>query len=292
MSSPIDIKDPRQDSTIQELTGIEKIIRRMAIGLTAVFVFEIISIIVGYIGLFKIKVVTVLWFFYEMLFAIFVIMTPFILIITIPSAGYIIFRYLKQNGNRRATLIVTIAAALNVSALLSIFAFQNAAYHEAIKDIKHTATTEKDWVGKTLPSFTFQNIREGLSSIALKDLAGKPSVLIFWTTYDIPWSSNLKHAHDLYNQKEKLNINILAIAVDESKDDVKRFLDAHQDNMSIYHDPKSSYNHGLSIYGAEKVLVVDSMARLQVILGSPNSLQEIKTALDQIRQIESSSTSR
>lgn len=282
MSLPIDIKDPRQDSTIQELTVTEKIIRRIAIGLTAVFVFEIISIIVGYIGLFKIKVVTVLWFFYEMLFAIFVIMTPFILIITIPSAGYMIFRYLKQNGDRRTTLIVTIAAALNVLALLSIFTFQNAAYHEAIKDIRNTATTEKEWVGKTLPGFTFQNIREGLSSIALKDLAGKPSVLIFWATYDIPWSSNLRYAHDLYNQKEKLNINILAIAVDESKDDVKRFLDAHLNNMPIYHDPKSSYNNGLSIYGAEKVLVVDSKNKLQIVLGSPKDFQEIREALDKV----------
>jgi len=53
--------------------------------------------------------------------------------------------------------------------------------------------------------------------------------------------------------------------------------------MPIYHDPKSSFNHGLSIYGAEKILVIDSENKLQIVLGSPKDFKEIKEALNKVQ---------
>jgi hypothetical protein len=112
--------------TSQELTSLEKIMRRAAIVLNVVFAFEILFIVIGYIRIFLTQVTTGLWFFWEMFFGVFILITPYTLLITLPSAIYIIFRYFTQNGNRHVTLIVTIAAALNILALLGILAIQYA----------------------------------------------------------------------------------------------------------------------------------------------------------------------
>lgn len=144
MSLPINLRNQQQDSIIQNLTRFQRITRRIAIVLTTLFTFEIIFIFVGYVGQFQLRVVSGFWFFWLTFYGIFVIITPFILIITLPSAGYFIFQYFKRNRNKRITLIVSIAAALNILALLSIFAFQKAAYNEAQKDKKELLNRQQD----------------------------------------------------------------------------------------------------------------------------------------------------
>lgn len=283
MSPSFDVKSFQKDSSIQELTTLERIMLRIAKVLNVVFSFEILFIIVGYVGLFLLQAVTVLWSFWEMFFLVFVLITPYILIITLPSAGYTIFRYLRRSKKRGITFIVVMAAVLNILALLSIYGIQYSAYHQVMKETKNNPPIKKDFIGTTLPNFNFHCITEALPPITLRDLEGKTSVLIFWATYDTPWSSNLRYAQDLYAQKEKRNINIFAVAVDESKEEVKGFLFQRQIKMPIYHDPKSNYNHSLGIYGAEQVLIIDSMNKLQIVLGSPKSYQEIRETIEKVR---------
>jgi peroxiredoxin len=265
----------------QALSGFEKIIRVVSIVLIIGFALEILFFVVGYICMVYMKIETVLWFFWSFLYVIFKLLTPIIFIITITGAGYLFFRVLKQRGNRYVAVTAAIAAGMNLLTLLGIFATEKFVYLHVQNTYGDRVTKQKDWAGEVLPNFTFQNIQGGSSPITIKDLQGKPSVLIFWATYNTPWSPNFKFAQDLYNQRKKLNINVFAIAVDKSKGDIRKFLKKHPTNMPVYHDPNASYKHSLNIMGSvEQVLIIDSMTRVQIILKSPDSLDEIKAALD------------
>lgn len=268
----------------QTMSRFEKTIRFLSIVLIIVSTFEIFFFVGGYVGMVYMKIQTKLWFLWSAFYLIFKIITPIILVVSLPGAGYLIFRALKQRANRQLAIIVTIAAGINLLALISIFITEKGFSLHVQNTYGNIGTSQTDWTGKTLPEFTFLNIHEGLSPLTIKDLQQKPSVLIFWATYDTPWSSNFKIAQDLYNRSSQLNINVFAIAVDGSKDNIKKFLVKHPTNMPVYYDQNASFKHRLNIIGSvELVIIVDSMTKIQKFLDSPRSFEEIKGILDKIR---------
>lgn len=272
--------------TVQSLSVFEKVIRRISIILIIGFMLEIIFFVGGYVGLVHMKIETVLWLLWQFIYVIFKLLTPIVLIITIAGAGYMFFRVLKQRGNRHVAIIVAIAASMNLVALLSIFAIGRGFRHHVMNTYGDMVIEPKDWTDEALPNFTFHGIQEGVPPITIKDLQGKPSVLIFWRTYNTGWSSNFKVVQELHEQKEKLDINVLAIATDDSKEDIRKFLQKHPNNMPVYHDPDANYvYYSLAVVGSgEKIFIVDSMTRVQTVLKtSPNVLDKIKTTLDRIQ---------
>ena len=136
-----------------------------------------------------------------------------------------------------------------------------------------------------MPDFTFNSLHEGLAPLRVGDLKGRRSILIFWATYDTPWSSNFEYARALDAQKDILNINVYAVAVDESKDTVRKYLKKRSNALSIYHDPNSGYTHNLKIYGSvEQVLIIDTNATLHSVLEAPKNIQDIMFALNNINE--------
>lgn len=267
----------QQTSHTNTLSRFERIIRAISIILVIGFTIEILFLVEGYYVDILVKKIGFLWSFFYLLFRLF---TYIILIATFPITGYLFFRLFRRRGNRNVAFTAAIAAAMNLLALLSFFAFERAMYWRVQSTYGYTAEREKDWVGKSLPDFTFHGIQEGLFPITIKDLQGKPSVFVFWATYDASWSSNFKFAQDLYSQREELGINVFAIAVDESKDNVTKFLGKYSGGMPVYHDPNASYKHRLNIMGSvEQILIIDSVTRLVSVLQSPNSLEEIKSVI-------------
>jgi peroxiredoxin len=279
------MNNQQTNDTVQSLSGFERIIRVVSITLIIVFALEILFFVAGYIGMVHMKIETALWFLWSFFYALFILVTPIIFIITISGAGYLFFRVLKQRGNRHVAITAAIAAGMNLLALLSMHAIGRASYWHVKNTYGDIVTEQKDWKGEALPNFTFQGIQEGVPPIGIKDLQGKRSVLVFWAMYDTPWSSNFKVAQELYEQKEKLNINLFAIAVDSSKEDVKKFLERHPSNMPVYHNPNAKYEHSLPVIGSvEQVFIVDSMARIQIVLEtSPDVFDKIKVTLDRIQ---------
>lgn len=273
--------------TVQTLSGFEKVVRVISVILIIGFALEILFLIVGFIGLVYMKIETVLWLLWGFIYVIFKLLTPIILVITIPGVGYMFFRVLKQRGNRHVAVIAAIAVSMNLVALLSIFATGRAFYLHVQNTYGDMVKEPKDWTSEALPNFTFHGIQEGVPPITIKDLQGKPSVLIFWATYDIGWSSNFKIAQELHEQKEKLGINVFAIAFDGSKEDIRKFLQKYPNNMPVYHDPDANYEDSLAIMGSgEMVFIVDSMTRVQAVLEtSSNVLDKIKATLNRIQGV-------
>lgn len=278
----------QNNNEVQTLSGFEKVIRVIGIILIIGFAFELLFFAVGYVGLVHLKIKTVLWLFWNFVYVILMLISPIILIITIASAGYMLLRVLKKTANRKVAIIAIIAVGMNLLVLLGAHLLGKGFYHHAQQFIQDMPK-EKDWTDQALPDFTFQGIQEGVAPITIKDLQGKPSVLAFWATYDTGWASTFKVVQELYKQREKLNINVLAIATDDSKEDVKKFLQRHPGNMPVYHDPKTNYGDSLTVRGAvEMVFIVDSMTRGLVVLKiSENTLSSdldrVKAVLDGIQ---------
>jgi peroxiredoxin len=276
----------KTDHTTQTLSMFHKRIYVLNIFLIIFSVFEICFFFVGYIGLVVIKIKTGLWYLWGFLAVLFRFITPIIFIIAISYTIYLFSQLYRRGGNYRPAIIAAIATGTSLLSLLSIFATDKLFYRSVINTYGNIKVEQKNWSGEALPSFTFQNIQEELAPITIKDLQGKTSILIFWATYNRPWSSNFKFVQNLYDQRDTLNINVFAVAVNKSKEDIKKFLEEHPVSMPIFHDPDASYVYrrlGL-MKSPEKVIIIDSMARIQFIFDSPDTLNEIKIALDKVQR--------
>jgi len=267
----------------QTLYSLHKRVYGLNIFLIIFSVFEICFFWVGYLGVAVLKIKTGLWYVWSFLAVIFRLITPFIFIIAIACTVYLFFQLCRRGRNCRPAIVAAIATGTSLLSLLSIFVTDKLFYRSVINTYGNIKIEQKDWTGESLPSFTFQNIQEELAPLTVENLQGKTSILIFWATYNKPWSSNFQYAQELYNQREKLNINVFAIAVDKSKEDINKFLKNYPPNIPVYHDPNANYIHSLNIMGSiEKILIVDSETKVRAIFGAPDSLNKIKEVLDGI----------
>lgn len=281
---------PQRDDIKKALSGIEKLIRVFGIVMIVWFAVETLFFIFAYVAIALMKYghlqdLSPWWYLVPFLYVFFDMVTPVLLILTASAAGYSLFRVVKQNGNSRALKIALIALGMNLLAIFSIYAFERAFTPENVDPTKCSkAAEQKKWKGKVLPDFTFQGIHEGMLPITINDLKGKTSVLIFWATYDTPWSSNFRYAQELLKKREELNINVFAIAADESEAEIRKYLNKFPTVIPVYHNPNANYKRKLGIVGSvEEVLIIDSMARIQNVLGSPDSLHEIEAALNEVQ---------
>jgi peroxiredoxin len=278
--------DQKTDHIPQTLSSFHKRIYVLNIFLIILSVVEICFFFIGYIGLVVIKIKSGLWYLWSFLAVIFRLITPIIFIIAISCTIYLFFQLCRQGRNCKPAIIAAIATGTSLLSLLSISASDKLFYKSVINTYGNIKVEQKNWTGEALPGFTFQNIKEELTPLTVDNLQGKPSILIFWATYNKPWSSNFKYAQELYSQREKLNVNVFAIAIDKSKEDIKKFLEKYTVSMPVFHNPDASYVYnrlGL-MRSPEKVIIIDSMTRIQFIFDSPDNADEIKTALNKIRK--------
>ncbi|HMK50455.1 MAG TPA: redoxin domain-containing protein [Thermodesulfovibrionales bacterium] len=269
----------------QTLSSFQRKVYVLSIFLIIISAFEICFFSAGYIGLAVIKIKTGLWYLWSFLGAIFRLITPISFIIAISCTIYFYSRLCRQGKNCKPAIIAAIATGTSLLSLLSISATDKLFHKFVINTYGNIKIEQKNWTGEALPDFTFQNIQENLAPLTIENLQGRTSILIFWATYNKTWSSNFRYAQELYNQKEKLNINVFAIAIDKSRDDVKKFLEKHTVRMPIFHNPDATYVYnqlGL-MRSPEKVIILDSMTRIQFIFDSPDTADEIKTALNKIQ---------
>jgi peroxiredoxin len=269
------MKNQQSDSSAQSLSGFEKVARIVGIVLIAGFAIEILFFVVGYVGMVRMKIETAYWFLWSFFNSIFMLMTPIVFIITICGAGYLLFRVLKKGGNRRVAIISVIACGMNLLALLSIYATGWMFYRHVKDNSGNAVVAQRNWIGKSLPDFSFQGIQEEMIPITNKDLQSKWSVLVFWATYNTPWSSNFRCAQGLYKNREELKTNVFAVATDESKEDIRNFLEKHPSSMPVYYDLYGSYVHRIVIGSPEQVFIVAPNGRIKA---SP-PIEEIEAVL-------------
>lgn len=79
---------------------------------------------------------------------------------------------------------------------------------------------------------------QGDSAPALADLRGKVVLVDFWASWCAPCLKSLPLYSQLRDELPRTDFEVLAISVDESADDARRFLSAHPVSFPVLHgDP-------------------------------------------------------
>jgi thiol-disulfide isomerase/thioredoxin len=98
------------------------------------------------------------------------------------------------------------------------------------------------------PDFTLES-RQG-ENLRLQDFRGEVVMLNFWASWCGPCRQEMPLMDDLYAQYKDLGFTILAVNVDENRDEAHRFLDKVPVSYPILYDPQSDVSEQSAIgYG-------------------------------------------
>ena len=87
------------------------------------------------------------------------------------------------------------------------------------------------------PDFTLES-RSG-ENLRLEDHRGEVVMLNFWASWCGPCRQEMPLMDDIYSQYKDLGFTILAVNVDENRDEALRFLNAVPVDYPILYDPES-----------------------------------------------------
>lgn len=82
-----------------------------------------------------------------------------------------------------------------------------------------------DWIGKTAPDFTGNDI-DG-KTISLSDYKGKVVLLDFWASWCMPCREELPFLKEFYQDHQKENFIVLAVNIDDKEENMRQFLEKY-----------------------------------------------------------------
>ncbi len=89
--------------------------------------------------------------------------------------------------------------------------------------------------GQVAPDFT---VSDGASTVRLADYRGRVVLLNFWATWCAPCVQEMPGLLDLH--RDRPDLAILAVSIDEDADAYKHFLDRHHVDLTTVRDPTES----------------------------------------------------
>lgn len=111
----------------------------------------------------------------------------------------------------------------------------------------HAATPAPDF---TLKSRSGENVR-------LEDLRGQVVMLNFWASWCGPCRQEMPLMDELYEQYKDLGFTILAVNVDENREDALRFLDKVPVSYPILYDPESRVSERYEVQAMPTTVMID-----------------------------------
>ena len=105
------------------------------------------------------------------------------------------------------------------------------------------------------PDFTLES-RSG-ENLRLEDHRGEGVMLNFWASWCGPCRQEMPLMDELYSQYKDLGFTILAVNVDENRDEALRFLDKVPVNYPILYDPESSVSELYEVQAMPTTVMID-----------------------------------
>ncbi|WP_339750164.1 TlpA disulfide reductase family protein [uncultured Marinobacter sp.] len=105
------------------------------------------------------------------------------------------------------------------------------------------------------PDFTLES-RSG-ENLRLEDHRGEVVMLNFWASWCGPCRQEMPLMDELYSQYKDLGFTILAVNVDENRDEAHRFLDKVPVNYPILYDPESSVSELYEVQAMPTTVMID-----------------------------------
>ena len=146
-----------------------------------------------------------------------------------------------KTNNSAWIVIVIIAIAVAIGATIinlkkneSTSEIADKSNNTKVNDPKNSAATQNgpfsEWIGKPAPDFTVTDLEGKQHSIS--SYIGKNLLVNFWATWCPPCRAEIPHLIELRKQESEDDLAILAIS-NESKEDVKKFVDAEKMNYTV-----------------------------------------------------------
>jgi peroxiredoxin len=116
-------------------------------------------------------------------------------------------------------------------------------------------TVQADAINVPAPDFTLES-RSG-DNIRLEDHRGEVVMLNFWASWCGPCRQEMPLMDDIYSRYQDLGFTILAVNVDENRDEALRFLDKVPVNYPILYDPESSVSELYEVPAMPTTVMID-----------------------------------
>lgn len=141
-------------------------------------------------------------------------------------------------------------------------------------------------VGREIPNVPLPGLDGRKVDLHALVSQAKVTVLVFWASYDTPWSKNVKLATAIHRDTAEKGVAVIAINEDEPFADVKSFAAAWGLNLPILSDSDGKLFRELGLLGSvEQIVAVDKTGRVIAHFKAPGSETEIKRILEAIYEI-------
>jgi peroxiredoxin len=186
---------------------------------------------------------------------------------------------LRQRGNTifaTANILAALLLLIVVALVDGWFVRQGRAH---LSELQSTHGISQSQAGY-LPELPLKSIQG--DQVKVQDLirSKKVAILVFWASYNSPWSSNLSVVSDLSNKYNADGLIAVGINEQEQSEVVNKFINEKGIEFPILLDIDGHYLESLSLPGSsEKVIVVDSNGRL---LDNLSKTQDVKERLGSI----------
>lgn len=112
--------------------------------------------------------------------------------------------------------------------------------------------------GASAPAFDLATLSgEGGGRLSLASLEGKVVLVNFWATWCEPCKREMPAMERLYNSLPREDFEMVAISIDESKEDVATFQDSYQLSFPIVLDSDKRVNASYQTMGVPESLLID-----------------------------------
>lgn len=116
-------------------------------------------------------------------------------------------------------------------------------------------TVQADAINIPAPDFTLES-RSG-DNIRLEDHRGEVVMLNFWASWCGPCRQEMPLMDEIYSRYQDLGFTILAVNVDENRDEALRFLDKVPVTYPVLYDPESSVSELYEVPAMPTTVMID-----------------------------------
>ncbi|TNE76997.1 MAG: TlpA family protein disulfide reductase [Gammaproteobacteria bacterium] len=113
------------------------------------------------------------------------------------------------------------------------------------------------------PDFTLKS-RSG-ENLRLEDHRGQVVMLNFWASWCGPCRQEMPLMNDIYGQYKDLGFTILAVNVDENREEALRFLESVPVNYPILYDPESQVSELYQVQAMPTTVMIDRNGQARYI---------------------------
>ena len=105
------------------------------------------------------------------------------------------------------------------------------------------------------PDFTLKS-RQG-ENLRLEDFRGQVVMLNFWASWCGPCRQEMPLMDEIYEQYKDLGFTVLAVNVDENREEAHRFLDSVPVSYPILYDPESRVSEQYNVQAMPTTVMID-----------------------------------